>query len=220
MSASRCARAKSSALQVSWAPAAPKWRAPFSARTRSTAARSMSMESRDKIRQPAGGGEAGLAYLSEDRKHFGLVTPMSRGRQCDDGLLVALRVRQSVDARRATCRKTADRLCEASQGQDAVGRPGNAPAVGRQPAEGRDRQVAAARLRHPLFRRADARHRRRRQGGNLQDAPGPGGGGQGHRRDLVRAGGGPAPVSPHHRDVRRARHGRARRQDGDAGSRS
>jgi ribose transport system ATP-binding protein len=46
----------------------------------------------------------------------------------------------------------------------------DAAALGRQPAEGGHRQMAAARLRHPDLRRADARHRRRRQGRNLQAA--------------------------------------------------
>ena len=41
--------------------------------------------------------------------------------------------------------------------------PGSATAVGRQSAEGGGRQVAGARLRRPVLRRADAGHRRRRQ---------------------------------------------------------
>ena len=49
----------------------------------------------------------------------------------------------------------------------AFGDAGGAAAVGRQPAEDRRRQVARARLRHPVLRRADARHRRRREGRDL-----------------------------------------------------
>ena len=51
--------------------------------------------------------------------------------------------------------------------QDAVGRPDGQEPLRRQPAEGRHRQVAGQGLRHPDLRRADPRHRRRREGGDL-----------------------------------------------------
>ena len=54
--------------------------------------------------------------------------------------------------------------------QDAVGRPDGQEPLRRQPAEGRHRQVAGQGLRHPDLRRADPRHRRRRQGGDLPAA--------------------------------------------------
>ena len=52
---------------------------------------------------------------------------------------------------------------QAAQHPHAVGHAGGAAALRRKPAEDRGRQMAGARLRHPVLRRADARHRRRRQ---------------------------------------------------------
>ena len=71
--------------------------------------------------------------------------------------------------------------------QDAVGRPDGQEPLGRQPAEGRHRQVARQGLRHPHLRRADPRHRRRREGGDLPAAQRPRAAGQVDHHDLVRA---------------------------------
>ena len=57
---------------------------------------------------------------------------------------------------------------QASGHPHAFGDAGSAAAVGRQPAEDRRRQMAGARLRHSVLRRADARHRRRRESRDLQ----------------------------------------------------
>jgi ribose transport system ATP-binding protein len=105
----------------------------------------------------------GIAYLSEDRKHFGLVTGMSRR----DNITMATWSASSGNfwmKRSALIRQGGEGVCQAAQGQDAVVDQETSPALRRQPAEGGHRQVAAARLRHPLLRRTDARHRRRRQG--------------------------------------------------------
>jgi ABC-type branched-subunit amino acid transport system ATPase component len=64
---------------------------------------------------------------------------------------------------------------------------GGGQAVGRQPAEGRAEQVALHRPGGPHPRRADPRHRRRRQVRDLRDHQPAGGGGQGGHRHLVRA---------------------------------
>ena len=70
----------------------------------------------------------------------------------------------------------------------------------------------AARLRHPVLRRADARHRRRRQERDLQAAASAlADAGQGDRHDLLGAAGDPAHERPHRRDVRGPHHRRARR---------
>ena len=67
-------------------------------------------------------------------------------------------------------RATSKRVRRDAAHQDAVGRPDHQEPLRRQPAEGRHRQVARQGLRHPDLRRADPRHRRRRQGGDLPAA--------------------------------------------------
>ena len=66
-----------------------------------------------------------------------------------------------------------------------------------------------SRLRHPHLRRADARHRRRRQGRDLPPARRAGRGGQVDHHDLVRAARDPADEPPDRRDVRGPDHRRA-----------
>ena len=80
---------------------------------------------------------------------------------------------------------------------------GRRPAVGRQPAEGRARQVARDRAAHPDHGRADARHRRRRQGRNPRADEPARAGGHGDPDDLERAAGGPRHERPHAGDARR-----------------
>ena len=112
------------------------------------------------IRTPADAVKHGIGYLSEDRKHFG------RGRdgRAEQHRAVEHRrfVRRGVFLDARALRDTAQSRA-AARDPHAVGRAAGAAAVGRQPAEDRDREVAAARLRHPVLRRADARHRRRRE---------------------------------------------------------
>ena len=139
----------------------------------------------------------GIGYLSEDRKHFGLAT----GMDVETNIVLAslsrfLSLGCFLDEARAS-RDIAAGLRRAAAHQDASDRAAGAPAVGRQPAEDRDRQMAAARLRHPVLRRADARHRRRREERDLQAAERAGRAGQGDRDDLVRAARGAAHEPPH-----------------------
>ena len=71
--------------------------------------------------------------------------------------------------------------------QDAVARAAGGQPLGRQPAEGRARQVAADPAEGPLPRRADAWHRRGRQGRDLQHHERPRGPGGLRGHGLVRA---------------------------------
>ena len=75
----------------------------------------------------------------------------------------------------AAMRATAADYVGPAADQDAVGQADDQEPLRRQPAEGGDRQVAREGLRHPDLRRADARHRRGRQGGDLPAAERPGG---------------------------------------------
>ncbi len=160
------------------------------------------------IKSPEDAVAHGIGYLSEDRKHFGLATGMdvetnialpSMKKFLSMGLLH--RPGRHRGGRRA--------LREAAQHQDAFGAPAGAAAVGRQPAEDRDRQVAAARLRRALLRRAHARHRRGRQGRDIPPAQRACRAGQGHRDHLFGAARDLAHEPPRARDVRRPHHRRA-----------
>ena len=87
-------------------------------------------------------------------------------------------------------------------------RPHRARAVGRQPAEGRARALAAARLPGAAARRADPRRRRRREDRDLPRHHRPGRGRPRRRRRLVRAARARRPVHPGARHAR----GRGRRR--------
>ena len=110
------------------------------------------------------------ATSREDRKHFGLATGMDVRNNIALASMSTLHRRRAASSTTARMRDAAARYIGQLADQDAVGRPGSAAAFGRQPAEGRHRQMAAARLRRPDLRRADARHRRRREERNLQAA--------------------------------------------------
>src|SRR5579863_2266574 len=83
----------------------------------------------------------GMALIPEDRKTEGLMLPMSVG----DNLSFAGLARMARGGNRDRCRL----------------------AVGRQSAEGGDRQMADAEAAHSPVERSDARHRRRHQAGTL-----------------------------------------------------
>ncbi len=128
----------------------------------------------------------GIALIPESRKSEGLALL----RSVSDNLVVsALRkLFPSGLFDQRSAQRTSDGLIR----QLRIATPERAadrrPALGRQPAEGRDRQVAGGRLEALHLRRADARHRHRRQVRDLcADRP------AGRRRrggpdDLVRAG--------------------------------
>ena len=171
-----------------------------------------------QIRNPADAAKHRIGYLSEDRKQFGLLLEQEVNANIG---LSALRERfQSCGfvkdaAMRATSREYVDTL----RIRTPVGRPDGQEPLGRQPAEGRHRQVARQGLRHPHLRRADPRHRRRREGGDLPAPQRARAAGQVDHHDLVRAAGDPADVAPHRRHERGPGHRRARRRRGHAGER-
>ena len=161
------------------------------------------------IRTPSTPSPHGIGYLSEDRKRFGLATGMDVESNVVMSNLREISVDDLLPAGSARSATPRGRLHQASEHPHAVADAGGAAALGRQPAEDRHRQVARSRLRHPVLRRADARHRRRRQERNLQAAAIARRPGQGDRHDLLGAAGDPAHERPYRRDVRRPHHRRA-----------
>src|SRR5690606_25837362 len=101
--------------------------------------------------------------------------------------------------------------------QDTVHRHRGAEPVRRQPAEDRDRQVVGPGLRRADLRRADPRHRRRRQGGDLRAAEPARRRGEVDRRDLLRAARDPSAGAPDRGDGGRPDHRRAGPQRGGLG---
>src|SRR5262249_10901694 len=87
----------------------------------------------------------------------------------------------------------------------------------RQSAEGRAGEVAAHQSEGALPRRADARHRRRREAGDLRADRPARVRRAGHRARVVGAAGSPRPLRSHPRAARRADHRRVRARRGHAG---
>ena len=121
------------------------------------------------IRTPGDAVAHGIGYLSEDRKHFGLAT----GMDVESNIVLAnLRRFLALDCllSKRAIRDTAASFVKRLEIKTPSVAQKVAPALRRQPAEDRDRQMAGARLRDPVLRRADARHRHRRQERDLQAA--------------------------------------------------
>ena len=103
--------------------------------------------------------------MTEDRKGQGLLLGMS----CAENITITdLRKisRHGIlerDAERSAATRLVDDLRIKTPSIDQTG----AQLLRRQPAEGRHRQMAVPRLKSADLRRTDARHRRRREGGNL-----------------------------------------------------
>ena len=101
-------------------------------------------------------------------------------------------------------------------------RAGGALPVRRQPAEGRAGEVAQDAAADPDLRRADARHRRRRQGRHPRPDPQAREGGRRRADDLLRAAGADRHERPHPRHARgpaRRRAAGGRERAGDHGAR-
>ena len=130
---------------------------------------------RDRARRRAGRGSArraqarrlGLALVTEDRKAKGLHLGASiRDNVALPSLGRHRALRRALGRRRgARWREDAVRAARRALHRHRAGR---GDALGRQPAEGGDRQVAGDRAARAAARRADARHRRRRQAGDLR----------------------------------------------------
>ena len=144
------------------------------------------------IQTPADAVKAGIGYLSEDRKRYGLCLPLS---VADNTVMATLHhfLKGSV-VNDKKIREVSHTYREQINIKNAFGGHQGSLPLGRQPAEGRSGQVAGARLRHTHLRRADPRHRRRRQERDLQADEPPGGGGQVHHHDLLGAAGASAHV--------------------------
>ena len=159
--------AKSSAWPASSAPAAPNWRACSSASTRASAAR-CELDGKPACRsvRPRTRSRSGIFLVPEDRKLTGILLDLSIAQNISLPNLPAHAARWLVVRRRRSCHRR--EAAKQSRHQGAHGGDAHRHAVGRQPAEGRAGQVAGHEAQGDDLRRADARHRRRRQGRNLR----------------------------------------------------
>ena len=115
----------------------------------------------DRLRRSSARAQ-GIAYVPEDRGVQGLVRPMSVLHNLSLAALGApFAGRLHRSRRRAALGGSGD---AALQRQDELARRDRWAALGRQPAEDRARQMARQQSQAAHPRRADARHRRRRQG--------------------------------------------------------
>ncbi len=152
---------------------------------------------------------AGVALVSGDRRRFGLMLDKPVWDNIGQVRAVALAADGPlVSARRL--RAHARDTGRAPAGTHAVDRRARGRAVGRQPAEGRLREVARRAAVGPAARRPDPRRRRRRQGRDARPRPRRGGGGRGGPAHLdrprrARRGLRPRPRLRPRRDRRRAR---------------
>ncbi len=146
---------------------------------------------------------SGIAMLTEDRKGDGLALDLSVLDNAGLPSLPALRParRHRPPAPRALVGAKIGEL--SVRPRDTA--PAGAPALRRQPAEGRARQVAAGRGHRALhLRRADPRRRHRHQGRDLPDDPRPRDGRRGGAADLLGDAGGARPGRPPAGHARRA----------------
>ena len=155
------------------------------------------------IGSPRDAIRAGIGLVSEDRKGQGLVLSLSVRENISLPVLKSLSRFGVVDARGE--RELASRYATRSQDPDALDRAGDAEPERREPAEGRARQVAGLPCRHPDPRRADTRHRRGSQAGDLRADGAAHRRGLGDRADLLRASGDRGPLRPRARHAGRAR---------------
>ena len=156
-------KARSWALPGWWAPGAPRWRARFSAQTRSIRGEIyVAGQARCTSAAPAMPCSTASAICPKIASATAwrwawMWKPTSCWRRSRSFMGCLGWVNQAADARhgQAVRRDAGDQDAQpAAEGQEPLGR---------QPAEGRHRQMADRRYQHPDLRRADARHRRGRQ---------------------------------------------------------
>ena len=138
-----------------------------------------------EIDSPADAIDRGMAFLTEDRKTSGLFLPLRVHENMEVAVLGGEFVSSGFVKQAkllAACRATASRGAREDAGPL---RTGSAPQR-RQPAEGAGRPLAADGAAHPDSRRADARHRRGRQGRDSSADLDACGRGRGRDHDLVR----------------------------------
>ena len=134
---------------------------------------------------PADAIDRGMAFLTEDRKTSGLFMPLRVHENMEVAVLGGEFVTSGFVKQAkllAACRETAAAVRVKTP--DPV-RTRSAPQR-RQPAEGAGRTLAADGAAHPDSRRADARHRRGREGRDPSADLDACGGGRGRDHDLVR----------------------------------
>ena len=146
------------------ARAAPSCSASSTGSTRRTRARCSSRASGCGRTGPGLAIRRGLGLAPEDRKSQALVLDWSETKNVTIADLRRFS-RLLLDVR--TERRTAQRAAAGAEDGPRRSRPRRPPALGRQPAEGRARPLAAARVPRPAARRADARRRRRDEGRDL-----------------------------------------------------
>ena len=180
------------------------------------AAKSRSTASLRPINSPADACKFGVALVTEDRKARGLhlarrayatMSPFLRSARCRASAFApssgeAALAADVVERLSVRCNDVEQIVCDP---------------VGRQPAEGRHRQVAGDRASGPAARRADPRHRRRGEAGDLPAHLRAGGARARHRGREFGNAGAAAAVGPGSGHVRRASDRPSRRVGGDAG---
>ncbi|MGY3226309.1 putative multiple sugar transport system ATP-binding protein [Bradyrhizobium sp. USDA 4512] len=127
--------------------------------------------------------DAGIAYVTEDRKQLGLI------------LAADVRKNVTVASLRQVSDRGRDRRCRRAEGRERLPHPdadpllrrlpGDRRPLGRQPAEGRAVEMADDRSEGAAAGRADARDRRRGEIRDLLHHQRAGGGRQGRRGDLL-----------------------------------
>ena len=140
-----------------------------------------------QITEPRGAIDRGLYLIPEDRKQCGLLLDFSVAENISLANLPAY-ARAAIVQGDAETRNAEQQKVEAAD-QGAVGRDPDLLALRRQPAEGRARQMAEHEPEGHHFRRADPRHRRRRQGRDLRADARPRRFRRRHPDDLQRHGG-------------------------------
>ena len=166
-----------------------------------------------KIASPKDAVNAGIGYLSEDRKLFGLCLGLS---VADNTALPSLDMLSGplfVDDGRISRRVRGQ-----DPHQDALCEDPDPEPLRRQPAEGGHRQMAPPGLRRADLRRAHQGHRRRRQERDLQADEPAGRRGKEHYHDLLRAAGAAENERPGRGNVRGPGDRRAGHRRGDPGT--
>ncbi len=149
-----------------------------------------------RYRVPAPAVKAGIAYVTEDRKVEGFFETASIARNIYLGLLSKFPRGRMLLSRRET-NTVGKSLDRAAEGPHDRRRGQGRRAFRRQPAEGRDCQIAGAGARADHLRRADARRRRRRDRRDSRADQPARRRGQGGGRDLVLSARDPGALRPH-----------------------
>ena len=158
--------------------------------------------SRVRMRAPEDGIDAGIAFITEDRKAQGLVLGMTVRENITLAHLAEFVGARPADRSQARARggRNDDRRTAHPHARQRTDR---AQSLRRKPAEGRARQVAAREGARLFLRRTDARHRRRREGRNLRAHARSRGERSRHRHGIERTARGARDVASHPRDSRR-----------------